>query len=68
MSEWCSCNKLKEAQAALMMACKELEGAFGTCPADQFGWELPRCETDCRDNSAECWREVFLRKARREAE
>ena len=67
MTDWCTCNKLRETEAALMMACKELEDAIGTCPAVKFGWELPRCETDCHDDYAECWREAFVRRARRDA-
>ena len=63
----CTCNRLREAEAALLMACKELEGAFGSCPADLFGWELPRCETDCNDDYIECWREAFIHRARRDA-
>ena len=62
----CTCNRLKEAEAALKMACEEIAGMCGTCPADQFGWEVVYCE-NCSDDYAECWIKAFIRKARRDA-
>ena len=62
----CECNRLREAESALFLACNELEVATESCPADMFGWDLPRCVNDCKDDYAECWREAFIRKARRE--
>ena len=67
MTEWCSCNKLKEAEAALKMACEEIAGRDLSCPFNTYGWSLPECVDDCRDEYAECWRKAFIRKERRES-
>lgn len=69
MTDWCSCNKLREAEAALTRACEEIVGMCGTCPADQFGWDLEECADECRStvNYTECWSKAFIRKARRDA-
>lgn len=62
----CTCNRLKEAEAALKMACEEIAGMCGTCPFDQYGWEGD-CYENCRNDHAECWRKALIRKARRDA-
>ena len=67
MNEWCSCNRLREAEAALTRACEELVEAFGTCPSDKFGWDLEECGNSCQDEYVECWRKALIRKARRNA-
>lgn len=63
----CTCNRLKEAEAALKMACEKISDMCGTCPAAWFGWDLEECADECTDNYAECWRKALIRKARREA-
>lgn len=68
MSEWCSCNKLKEAQREIMRtenalyeACKGVADLFGDCPKSQFDYEFNYCETSCSNETdvATCWMDYF---------
>ena len=66
MNDWCSCNRLREAEAALKMACEEIADRSGACPSYAYGWEVEECAESCRNDHAECWRKALIRKARRD--
>lgn len=74
MSDWCSCNPLKEAQKKaaslvgvassynrmLREACKMIADMSGTCPYDHLDHQPRNCDSECGDDYAECWLLYFL--------
>lgn len=69
MSLDCKCNRLREAEWALRVACAKLADVSGTCPADQENCEPRNCEKECYSgiDFADCWARYFTYMARREA-